>query len=376
MNDHALLLEHLHEILTEPNEIVGDAICLTEAEVTIRPEINRLDKDAPGMAVVYFYIDAPLLDETFFECATGMGKTPEEALMQAEMNFMLCAMCGLRHFLAREYAYEESTDFFGEQKRWHVSESCIVRMGRDPGWESGGFWETIREGLLRRLGNRRVYWVKCYAAKQMDGEVIGEVRINDIVSRELSALAAEKAKRWETEGNFYSEKQFFFLTQDEETFTAYPYSMAEIGEAAGKALRLFEAIDSDEAFERYFDDLAGLLGDESLAAELHSFLPEMCAENAFPDADYDEAVTICRGGGLEDWKVYKTQFSSYFWIERRLFSGFESGEFSAGLYRSLVGASAIYSVIEKMQKERGEESPMKGARISTIMNMPKGYRVR
>ena len=138
-----------------------------------------------------------------------------------------------------ENSEELVSEFAGEKHNWHAYKSDIVGMGNNPeGDDIDEFWNLLRDGIIRRLGNQKFVYVKVYAAKNGDS-ITGECRINDIQSRELSNIVSEIAGKWDTT-DFSSKKQFFFITQDEETYLEYPYSEEELEDATVKAVSLFE----------------------------------------------------------------------------------------------------------------------------------------
>ena len=107
-------------------------------------------------------------------------------------------------------------------------------------------------------------------------------------------MIEEKTKKWKTE-KFGSKKQFFFAVQDKKTYTPYPYSDEELRKYILDTAYTFDKCETGEEYDRLIDKIGEKIGDYDLAEELISFIPEICAERAFPDITYPEKVTIYFG---------------------------------------------------------------------------------
>lgn len=369
--DKLELLSRLSELLDEENRVEGNGVYLPNEEIYIVPEVGDLN-DHGGRIVlsVYFYIYLAGREEPLFECSTAVGQDKHQAISQALAGFMLSAMCAVRHLAAGEYKYEVTGNFADRKRSFHVCESCVVCMGEAV---TGDFdcFDVIGSELAAHMGGQKIYWVKTYIAKQSDGKITGECRINDMVSRELSGMLSKAAEEFELNGNFYSRKQFFVFVLDEKDYIPYPHTKEEIEGFVVQAVKLFEQCGTQEQYEHYVDRLAELTGDGLLAVELHSFLPEMCAENQFTEASYSEQITLMKGE--ERIPVYKQQFTPYYWIQNRLIDGFVKGEFAFDTYKSYIGVSSIYNVLCQAE-ENG--SRMSDISIQTAMWVPENYELR
>lgn len=223
--------------------------------------------------------------------------------------------------------------------------------------------------LPKRDGVNGRYYVKVYAAKSY-GSVTGECRIDDIKSEELSAAVAQMVERWDVE-QFASHKQFFFIRQEEDTIRPYPYWGAEgwtkLKQAVKTAAEMFHACKTQEEYEDLPQRLEQVLGDSTLAAECYSFLPEICAENAFDQVTYPETVEI-RAGDAPSMTVWKNQLSDYWPLHQVLFELFENGDFGEcanDIYKEYISVSSTYSVIQKILDSE-KSSKLEDARMVAI----------
>ena len=128
----------------------------------------------------------------------------------------------------------------------------------------------------------------------------------------------------------------------------------------------------DEDDSRYLGLLEGVLQDVSLVEELRNFLPEMCAENAFPAVQSGEMIGIVRGS--EQLEVYKTQLASYYSIYRALLEELRHN-FPNSLFSAFVSTSSIYNAVIGA-KEKGADLEKSGGRIFVSYGFSEHYQIR
>ena len=363
-----LLRVSLHGGLETEDSVEGDHLWCPAWQMILTPEIEQLTEQS---AVLHFHLSAPQWGQELFECSVGMGGEPKQALGMAVGSFLFSLMRGIASMENGEDPYIRlETSFAGRPHRWRVYFSHIVGMGNSP--EVDGphiYWDALQQELVKRLGNQKLCYVKVYAAKSY-GSVTGECRINDIKSEELSALVAEMAEKWDVDG-FASHKMFFFIRQEEETIVPYPYwgnkGRAALKSKVKRAAELFHACENQEQYEALPGRLEQELGDATLAAECYSFLPEICAENAFDQITYPETAEIQVGNG-PSVTIWKNQLADYWPLHAALFELFEEGAFGDSanqIYQEYIGVSATYSVIQKMM-DREKDSKLEDVKMITV----------
>lgn len=370
LDDPQSILMNMQSLLSgEPCEIRDGALALPEWRVTIRPEISQLKEQT---AVLNFYVDSPDWDRRLFECSAALGSDRKQALGMAQGGFLFGMLDGIRAMVEDKPSARLETAFAGTPHRWVMYQSNVVGMGDTPQeHEASILWKLLREGIADRIGNQKICCIKVYGAKNGDN-ITGECRMNDIVSPELSAMVADYVREWNTKG-FGSQKQFFFLRQEEETYTPYPYSEEQLARFTRQAIRLFSTCVEQGGYEDYYDALLNQFDDHHLAEELYTFLPEMCAEHAFTSISYPEVFSIHRGDS--DITVYKSQLASYYPIQQALLHELGTDEFSNELYKAFIAVSSIYSVICNA-KEQGADLLESGGRIYISCGFSDHYLVR
>ncbi|MDF2938845.1 MAG: hypothetical protein K0Q90_4218 [Paenibacillaceae bacterium] len=370
LDDPQYILKNMQSLLaSEQCEIRNGALLLPQWRVTVRPEIAQLKEQS---AVLNFYVDSPDWDRRLFECSAALGSDRKQALGMAEGGFLFGMLDGISAMVKGKHTDRLETVFDGSIHRWSMYQSNVVGMGDSPQEnEVSALWRLLREGIAQRIGNQKICCVKVYGAKNGDS-ITGECRINDTVSPELSGMVADYVREWNTQG-FGSQKQFFFLKQEEETYTPYPYSEEQLAGFTRQAIQLYRRSAEQGSYEDYYDALLTQLDDHHLAEELYSFLPEMCAEHAFTSLSYPESFSIHRGE--TDITVYKSQLASYYPIQNALLHELGGDEFTDELYKAFIAVSSVYSVICSA-KEQGADLLANGGRIYVSCGFSQHYLVR
>ncbi|MGG3837687.1 DUF6348 family protein [Paenibacillus thiaminolyticus] len=356
--------------LFEAEEIVeGDHIVIPAWQLTIRPHVARWSEQS---VMLQFQLSSPKWDRDIFETAAGMGSSLKDALGMAIGSFALSLMEGIASMEQDREPDRLGSEYGDTEHHWKVYKSNIVGLGESSDdMRATPYWEALKEEIAKRVGNQKLCYIKIYGAKHGD-DITGECRINNIPSPELGQIVADIVSQWQVEG-FASQKQFILLRQSEETYTPYPYQAEEIAAATHTAVQLFMECDTQEKYEEFPERLAERLQDASLAEELYSFLPEICAEHAFDSLTYNEECLLFRGE--ESFPVYRTQFASYYLIYDALFEGFRADQFDDEVYRQYVGTSSIYSVICKA-KEEGADLLEHGGVLTLSFGMSDRYQFR
>ncbi|MCI8422850.1 MAG: hypothetical protein HFF50_04850 [Lawsonibacter sp.] len=368
-----LLHVGLHGVLGTEEIVEGDHLVLPEWNATLTPAISQLEERG---VVLDFYLNAPQWGKELYECCAGMGTSTGQAMGMAIGSLAFTFLPGIARMERREHGRPLTSTFAGREHQWQAYISDVAVMGKllQPRQvQVDTYWELLKEDIVKRLGNQQLCYVKIYGAKVGD-EVTGECRIDDIKSEELSAKVAQLVKDWKVE-DFASQKQFFFLRQEEATTLPNPYAGRE-GQAALKAkviqaVRLFHEAHSREDFDAHALEtrLAQELGDATLAAECLRFLPEICAENAYQEqTGFAESVQLVPMGRIgQDNTVYKNQLADFYPMWKALFEAFQEGAFgdeTNDIYRELIGYSAICHCLEKA---RQEGSSLEGGTLSALL---------
>lgn len=349
-------------------EVQGDRVRIPQWELTITPHIRTLTANT---IVVDLFLDSPFWDGSLYECCSGVGSDIRQAMGSALGSFFFSFLDGFDRMREGRDPITVETSFAGKPHRFEVYLSNITGMGAAPMDEHtdvATYWEALKDGITKRLGNQSFLLVKIFGSK-FNGEITGECRVGDVASEELGGVVSELVKPWKI-GQFYSHKQFILIRQAGETLEPYPYSGEEgqlrFRQAIVTAARMFHESETEELYESYPIRLAQAIGDETLAEECVSFLPELCAQNAYSDVSYTETVEIA-AGDAPAVTCYKSQLADYWPMWNVLWSALRDGTFGQEantIYREYISVSATYNVLQQME-EKG--SSLSGGQLSTLL---------
>ena len=350
--ENARLLQQLSTVCgtMEHNEIQNGQLVFERWNLRVSARIDALDERV--MAVCTFTIECPRFDEPVVECCAGAGQDPDQAIGAAAASFLFGMMAAVITLMRGESVLQLTSEFGGKERKWNCIQSEIVGMGQPlSGDHRLDFWNALKSELPRVLGSRKITFIKIYGARQADGSVTAECRVNDVVCRFLSEALARIVEKWDNT-QFVSRKQIFILEQDPEHSAVFPYTKQQITEATIKAMRLFQACDTAEKLGRYGQILSKDLNDPSLAELFRFFLPEICAENAFSELIVDEQLTLyCKNQVIP---VTLFQLTAYAWMKEAVYAGFGSEEFDNDLFRQLIGLSSLYSLVCQLKQDKAD----------------------
>ncbi|MCH5361508.1 hypothetical protein KD923_15120 [Escherichia fergusonii] len=345
------IINILHGIFEE-SEVQDKTLHFPDWNITVIPEVQRAQETSVYFS---FQITSPEWDQPLYERSMGLGENQEKATGMALGGFVFGIMDVIKQMMKdRGHVCGGCTcdicqgmlesEFVGHKHRWRVYESNIVTTNGAVE-KSRSYWEMIAPEIAKRLGNQKMCYVKIFGCK-FDGNITGECRINDIAIPEISKIVADYVSTW-PDDKFLSQKQFFILTQDEETILPYPHTTKDIAKLTKKAISVFtECQKDDETWEQYDVRMEEQIGDKDLAQELALFLPEICAERLFPKINSNEKVLFT--SSEKEIEIYKTQIASYYPIVEAVYAEFEKNNISKETLGAYVAMSATYSAIKNI----------------------------
>lgn len=359
--------QQISELLKGDSEVQVDGVLFRQWNVFVRPGLPQVTDRG---VILDMYIEAHQWGKSLYECTVGMGDDPKNRIGMALASFVFSFMQGIISMEEKREGIPVTTRFVGREHRWNVYKTDIVGTGRQNGsTDPNVYWDALKDDIFKRLGNQKLCYVKVFGSK-VGKEITGEVRIDDVVSEELSDKVAKLVAKWDSEGyGFVSQKQFFFIRQEESTLLPYPYEGEEgygkLEEKVIAAAKLFHEATTEELYDSLPERLGEALQDPVLGYECFAFLPEMCTENAFPEAVFPETVDFIYPGGRKE-TVYKSQLADYKLLLQALFNAFDNrvfGEATEDIYKEYVSSSATYNCFAQMM-EKG--SNLKDVRCTAL----------
>ncbi len=370
------LINSLHGCLGTPDEIEGCTLFCPEYGIRIKPVPDTIE---PNSAIFDFYLYSDEFDDPLYECSAA-GNVGMSGGM-----FLMSFWEGIKDMKTDKDPVPLETELDKKPHRWKLYKSPIVSMGEmnAAGFPESYYLDMLKDGIMKRLGNQKLCYVKVYAMKAPD-RVIGEVRVNDVWSPELSDIMARVAEKWDVK-RFASHKQFFFIKQDGDTALPDRYAgekgRAELKEKVKTAAEMFHASVNDEGlYDSYPERLAEALGDKTLAWECFLFLPEICAERAFSKLVFNEQIYLVRGDiNVMMEGYYKTQIADYYPLQNALFSLFDEGAFGDDdAVNAIFGEYvSVSSTAKAITAARNNDQPPESIRgMAQLFHTDKDFEIR
>ncbi len=358
-------------------ETRGEIIYIPELEMSIKPLV--LDVKERIVCLGFdMYIDAMKMH--FTENSTGLGQDCETAYALALGTFAFSFMRGLKAVADNYVKCRITSEFAGHSHSWSVYSSDAVRTGYKGGARQASYyWELINEDIIKRLGNQKAVCVKIFNSA-IGSKVIGECRINDILVPELGDKIAEITKKWEADG-YVTEKQYFFIVQDDDTITNYPYEGEEGKEKlrsnVAEFLKNFNKVSSREDFDNIIEATSAVTGDKLFAEECLYFIPQICGEKFFDGAFiYSDELKFVYPDNTAITS-YKCQISDYIPVADAVYDLLNSkilGEDTDRVYNCLAAVSSLFDAYEQVKEK--VEVP-KDLKVNYIhFNVPEDFEVR
>lgn len=364
------VITQLSEITGEENTRKDKGILFTKWDVYVQPQVRQVTEKG---IILDILISAPQWGKDLYECTVGMGSDPQSNIGLALSSFIFSFMQGIAAMEEHRDGIAVETKFSGNIHKWNVYHTDIVGMGsEDTGTGIDVYWNELMEDILNHLGNQKLCYIKIFASKMGD-DITGECRIDDVASRELSEKVAQIARNWDVQG-FVSQKQFFFIRQDEETVINNPYEGEEgfklLKEKVTLAAKMFYESKTEEEYNSLPGRLMEALEDPVLGYECYAFLPEICTENAFPEAQYSEYLQFVYPDGRKE-NVYKSQLADYEILKNALFSVFSEGVFgddTNNIYQEYVGSSATYNCFSQIMENGSDIKDMSATALAFMVD--------
>ena len=353
IDDPDSIIKDISSILSNDidNEIIEGSIVIKKWNIFINAYPDTItDKSA----VINYYISSPDWDRNIFECCASAGKDANTSVGLSNGSFIFGIMTGIKAMNENRILDEVETEFAGKKHKWKVYTSNLVNMGGDNG----------------KPKNVNIYW------DMFKDDILKSVNIPVLADK-----MNEYVKTWD-ETDFSSDKQFFFLVQDNETYTPYPFSNDEIlkfiREYSNIVLNLKE---SEEAYDKLGNLAEELTKDYSLASDLFLFLPEICADNEFYNELHSgEIVNFNFQSSQKNCSVYKTQLYTYHLIHNYLFELFREGAFNGkenDIYLRFINMSAGYNIYSQIKADYEKKNQkLENLEVNLGFNVDDDYEIR
>ncbi|AOR23363.1 DUF6348 family protein [Clostridium taeniosporum] len=344
------------------SEIKDENLYIKDIDLIIETHVSQINKD---FIQVIFILKNKVFDEDLFECSGGIGSNLNDAIESAVDNFLLSSLSGITHALKNEKGDKFKIKYYDEINEFTLYKSCLVVQGDGECRKTIDYWDTLGEEIKKRLGNKRVYYVKVYVSKI--GELINcECRINGKVNVSLSKIINKNINNWDIESTLYSEKQIFILIQTNNTYVPYSFNKMHVSNIIINALDLYKQCDSDEKYSNLYTEIFNFCVDNTLTTDLFYFIPEIFCEFMFPEVKYSDEIIILKGN--EKVQLFKEQIMSYNFIHDIAEKTIKGGYFKNNEIMNIVFKSSLFNSINRALNS--------GSKMERICTEPLAFNVR
>ncbi len=338
------LLDNLAS-LCEDGVIYEDAFVLEDEEVYVYADILALNNH---VVQVVFQLHHEWMQEAFMEVIVAAGDSDEDAIFHACEQFYEQILSMYLKILKEPNSLDKVEGFTQQSHNFYVCKSDVRGIGKREGVVDD-FWEMLKFDLIQRLGNQRVYWVKCFASKQ-NNKVECEVHINSREAKNLSKKLISYASNWDCLSSFHTEKQWILFVQEEECYEKSIFEKKDIISFTKEAIRIFEESDEAVSLKQIRQSILDVCKDQSLTYELLSFIPELYCEYAYPQVEFGEKLFLVQKN-RKTKELYQSQLQSFGFIADTVRKHLELDEVDDHIVQTVVSRSMNAKAIQNSVKE-------------------------
>lgn len=307
---HTYVIESLISICT-CGTLYNDAFVINDYGIYVYIDIIQIQDD---MAQIVFQLHHEWLAEPIMESVASAGKNREDALYQACCEFAKNVLQVYLNALRGSEASSMIEVFLQERHYFQVYQGAIYGIGKREGVMQESFWDIMGTQFIKRLGNKKAYWIKIFTSKNAE-QVVCEVQINHREDGELSRSLLTYAENWDCIGDFHSEKQCLLFVQDDASFIPNDFTDNEISEYCRKAMKQFERCGSKEDVRKLRSQICSWCKDDSLGYEITGFIPELYCKYHYEEVEMGDRLFLIHNGKITR-ELYQSQLQSFVIIEK------------------------------------------------------------
>ena len=300
----------VYEILSslcQEGTCARDAFVLDDYQLTLYADVEKLNEQ---MVSITFQLHHTWFIDPIVETVIGSSDEYNKAIEHACQKFYIHVLKMILHALKNTDG-EQVEGFSDHTIKFHMYQSKMIYLGSKEG-NDDSFWTLYKEDIMKRLGNKKAYWISCFAYRDAKSAV-AEVLMNGQLANSLSVKVAKDTLDWELLQSKHTEKQFILLIQDDATYKDTNIRKDAIINCCKQAMLAFDECQDKSTYFKIRKDLVRSCPNESIAYEIFSLIPELYCKYYYKDVTYKEILTMVNKETTESY--YQSQLFSYYYIE-------------------------------------------------------------
>ena len=364
---YAKVMDELTKLPVE-GEVKRGMYQIKQEQISIAVQLMSVQET---VVQVLFTIHHPYLADDFQEAVTGSGDSTKKAIQNCIQHFYNDILLSLLRAVKEEMMDAKVKIVTTEPHIFKITKSKCVCIGKKEGKDEG-FWSLLEQLLIKRLGHKKMYWVKVYGSSDQK-QAHAQVFINGYECKELSNVVLKAVMDWDLLTDAHIEKQYFFFVQENRTYQPSDFSKEQIQHFTKKALSLFEKCNSKEQYMKIREQLLTWTQDYSLSYEIFAFIPELYCAYAYPFVRIqDQLFMITEEEEMKTW--YQNQVQSFYYIEEVVKEHFENDKVDPTSFDHVLQFSANANMIRKAKRQGKKENQLCLPGIGYFVN--KYYQLR
>lgn len=325
ISENELLLNILKDKISPLNlQVNGDneKVVIPEIDTSIKAVIKGKNQQNNALMVQidFFIQNKGFGEEGIYESLAGIGKDNniEEAIsscvdifIKTVFNVVVEALKGNHN---SNLNIETKVD--GIARTWHTYIGTIQTQGFDnlEGIGNNHIYNLLKDQIVKRLRNKRYYWIKVLITSHNDGKLMYQCLLNNKPFLEAERVIDEYVKGWPEGGDNRIESQYIVIRQSDKSFTDNRQKDIEkenfIKECTQYAISVFENYGPEDSVEGLVNKISEFTKDINLAWELFWFIPAIYCRLVLSGPNYTDTVILVLPddrrifGKLYDYEAY------------------------------------------------------------------------
>lgn len=310
--DEKLVLDTINQAVTG-GVYRDDEIVFSDLNLSVSSKFGDFNEnDIVSLCKIMFVVRNPYFDDDLVETVMGIGKTHNECIINGTVEFLENVMKIVVTSLADKGGdMTINSTLLGKVRKFRMISAHETLSTGCENKNMADMWSLISGEIPKYLGTKKYYWISLFAACSNDKPNC-EITINGMNYPELTQALYRYTDTWSDKKEYHMEKQFIFITQDDETFTECTFSREHVIDCTLKAIELLKQVNDNKTRDAAVNTIKAIAKDDTLSYEICTFLPEIYAQNVLGLTETDDIMLV---KGEEYTTVKKSQIRSYGYIE-------------------------------------------------------------